>query len=253
MPNTDTLIDRPADVYDQLQDLRCSDARKTVSRHSDGSKQWNLVSGLVSACLAAQGDTTLWAEAGRLYDSLGGPGFVQGKCRETAAYRTLNQAIGRNRQNPRAKVTLRPVRGGTTACRPSITEVDPGPGSTLSPDDFFRVHGTWPHKITGAVLKIDGNTVLGLAPTYSECCHDAGVGFRLPEAFEGAGPVDLTLTYQGGTLTKPGVFRIKGTTKSTSQPPPEPPVPNPSTPSPKPSLSPPPSASPLPPSPSESS
>ncbi|MFI0976142.1 hypothetical protein ACH4SP_03830 [Streptomyces sp. NPDC021093] len=253
MPNTDTVIDTPADVYDQLQDLRCSDARETVSRHSDGSKPWNLVSGLVSACLAAKGDTAEWAEAGRLYDSLGGPGFVQGKCRETAAYRTLNQAIGWARQNPRGTATLHPVRGGTTACRPSITEVDPAPETTLSPGDFFRVYGTWPQKITGAVLKIDGSTVLGLTPEYSECCHGAQVGFALPEAFEGAGLVDLTLTYQGGTLSKPGVFRIKGTTKSPAEPPPEPPVPGPSTPSPKPSLSPSPSASPLLPSPSEPS
>ncbi|MCX5206855.1 hypothetical protein OG897_36330 [Streptomyces sp. NBC_00237] len=223
VPNTDTAINTPADAYDQLQDLRCADTRETVNRYGDGSKSWNLVSGLVYACLASKGDTALWAEAGRLYDSLGGPGFAQGDCRESAAYRTLNQAIGWVRQNPRGTVTFRPSRGGTTACRSGITEVDPGPEATLSPGDSFSVSGTWPDEITRATLRIGGSTVLELTREFSGCCHGAGAVFRLPESFAGAGQADLTLIYAGGTLTKPGVFRVEGT----QQPSPVPPAPSP--------------------------
>ncbi|MFK4223913.1 hypothetical protein [Streptomyces sp. NPDC019890] len=213
-PNTNAGID-PEDVYDQLWVFKCSDARDAVRQHSTGSKSWNLVHALTLACLAAKGDTSQWNEAVRLYDSLHGPGFTHGGCRETAAYRMLKQVVNWHRQHPRGKVTLHPSSRGTTACPLGIAAVIPGPEVVLKPPYWgFRVEGTWPSEVVNVDLEVEGAAkVLTLEPRHKQCCEGAAVAIELPESFTGAGLVDLTLHFEGGgSMTKRGAIRIDGST-----------------------------------------
>ncbi|MFF3454436.1 hypothetical protein ACFYXH_08900 [Streptomyces sp. NPDC002730] len=210
-PNTNVRID-PEDVYDKLWVFNCSGAGKAVAEHSTGSKQWKLVHALTLACLAAKGDTAQWNEAVRLYDSLHGPGFTYGDCRDTAAYRMLKQVVNWHRQYPRGKVTLHRSSGDTTACPLGITAVVPGPEVVLKPPYWgFRVEGTWRSEVMNVDLEVEGAKLLTLEPRHKQCCEGAAVSFELPESFTGAGLVDLTLHFEGGgSMTKHGAIRIDG-------------------------------------------
>ncbi|MFI6009926.1 hypothetical protein ACIBAG_14065 [Streptomyces sp. NPDC051243] len=230
-PNTNIRID-PEDIYDRLHRFECTGALADIEANGETDKPWNLVRGLTFACLAAKGETARWKDAVQQYDSLDGPGFARGSCRDTAAYRMLKQVVDWHRQHPQGKVTLLPASEATTACPLGITNVDPGPEVVLEPPYWgFTVEGTWPSEVINVDLEIEGATVLTLAPHSNQCCEGAKVSFQLPESFEGTGLVDLTLHFQtGGSMTRQGAISIDGGSVAPS---PDPDSPSPNSPSPE--------------------
>lgn len=166
-PDSDGAPD-PAGVYDLLRaPSQCRSALGKIPQES-ADEEWQLLRGLATACLAAQGRGGSWDTAAQDHAALAGRIDT---CKGRAAYAVLTGLLDFHRRHPTGTVRLATAHGAP-ACDYRIAGIDTGGDGEAGPGDTIGIELAalyFDHtELLGASVSIGGQQVPGVPVLKSE-------------------------------------------------------------------------------------